>query len=83
MMSWYVFIIYRGASPPGPPYTLARGGPTIPAPLAWLTSLRSFALTGGFAPRTRRSTSEPLAYTVPRPVAKGPGEAHMRAARAG
>src|SRR4249919_1414010 len=27
----------RGASPLGLPYTLARGGPTLPAPLVWLS----------------------------------------------
>ena len=29
--------ITGGLRPAGPPYTLARGGPVIPAPLAWLT----------------------------------------------
>src|SRR5947207_1071666 len=29
---------FRGASPLGLPYTLARGGPVIPAPLAWAHS---------------------------------------------
>jgi len=28
---------------PQTPYTLARGGPAIPAPVAWLTRYRSFA----------------------------------------
>ena len=27
---------YRGTSSPGPPYTLSRGGPSRPAPFAWL-----------------------------------------------
>src|SRR3954464_15594418 len=29
---------FRGASPLGLPYTLARGGPAIPTPLAWAHS---------------------------------------------
>src|SRR5450759_4943884 len=32
-----------GLRPVGPPCTLARGDPTIPAPLAWLSRCRSFA----------------------------------------
>src|SRR5687767_16033891 len=39
------FISLRGTSSPGPPYTLARRGPLRPAPLAWLRSLRSLALS--------------------------------------
>ena len=34
-MSWRG-IFHRGTSSPGPPYTLARGAPACPAPLAWL-----------------------------------------------
>jgi FG-GAP-like repeat len=36
-------ISVRGASPPDPPYTLARGAPSIPAPFAWLARWRSLA----------------------------------------
>src|SRR5687768_17523742 len=34
-------ISFRGFAPD--PFTLTRGGPTIPAPFAWLTRFRSFA----------------------------------------
>ena len=37
-------ILNRGAPPLGLPSTLTRGGPMIPAPFAWLTRCRSFAL---------------------------------------
>jgi hypothetical protein len=38
----------RGLRPAGPPYTLARGDPTIPAPLVWLTRCaRSRRAEGG------------------------------------
>lgn len=37
----------RGTSSPEPPYTLARGDPQRPTPLAWLTRYRSFAMKRG------------------------------------
>ena len=51
---------------PQAPYTLARGGPTIPTPLAWLTRSRSFAARSGDVapgPPTRSLAGAPLIPT--------------------
>src|SRR5437868_15460037 len=47
MRSFGVIVQAGGLRPHGPPCRLARGGPTIPAPLAWLSRYRSFALCVG------------------------------------
>src|SRR5450830_875321 len=58
-----------GLRPAGPPCTLARGDPTIPAPLAWLSRCRSVALAGGLRPAGPPCTLARGDPTIPAPLA--------------
>src|SRR5450756_2037039 len=60
-----------GLRPAGPPCTLARGDPTIPAPLAWLSRCRSVALAGGLRPAGPPCTLARGDPTIPAPLVSG------------
>src|SRR4029453_6102374 len=68
-----LLVLYRGASPLELPYTLARGDPARPPPLAWLTHFvrsRLYPLSGGFFPPP---SPPPLCPRGPPPPPPPPG----------
>jgi len=72
------FFKIRGASPLGLPYTLARGAPVRPTPLAWLASLRSLA--SSFAPLLVAATLSLAAQSPASTADQSAADASKRAA---